>query len=590
MALDTGNTTSPGPEIPAGIADPLANGVNYGIDVPAFIRVPSQDSIYTGSLSAHGSILAMSLNVGNYNILITGASEDGNNSYSYIPWLTGYLREYWKNPKTCTFGANSAIPAITGVMPSRFTETPGNALYYIDLQMTRLTGSNYFNNYSFINTFNQLLGWLTNANNYLLAVNNSEKRNLSYFGVSSYQEFLSQGFNRYAEGVALKTAIANIGTLIQQIPSGRFGTSNSVAKHFVDNGLGAIGDLSVKIQAAGINYADILDPIYTSQLDVILQSINNKADLSTIQTVLRSKVPNLTNALDFTSISVVSGRPNDSVFTSFAEFGKDLYQKTPNFNITSGQELSELIDTVLNQATQNVENLATNSSLLPEDIIDSFKSFLPKTPDGGPASILDVIGCASGYLIEYLNEVNQGLDIINKSSYGPQIHSALTQIADTYKIYSDALFNSWTEVGNPSVGHTGFIQLPIDVRITQNYDQAVQNYFNLLNQLSQDAVYKNIVQTINLNWDLLCEGVNTEVVNYNKANMTLSDVQDNTLIYSFISSLPGYALDSSSLGTDYFLYAMCQPNQAGDIVKSILNQYKNTEILANAGVQIRGTV
>jgi hypothetical protein len=98
------------------------------------------------------------------------------------------------------------------------------------------------------------------------------------------------------------------------------------------------------------------------------------------------------------------------------------------------------------------------------------------------------------------------------------------------------------------------------------------------------------VQTINLNWDLLCEGVNTEVVNYNKANMTLSDVQDNTLIYSFISSLPGYALDSSSLGTDYFLYAMCQPNQAGDIVKSILNQYKNTEILANAGVQIRGTV
>jgi hypothetical protein len=590
MALDTGNTTSSGPEIPAGIADPLANGVNYGIDVPPYIRITSQDSIYTGSLSAHGSIVAMTLNTGNYQVLRIGVEDGSNNAYTYIPWLTGYLREYWKNPKFCTFGANSAIPAITGVMPARFAETPGNALYYIDLQITRLTGSNYFDNYSFINNFNQILGWLTNANNYLLAVNNSEKRNLKYFGVKSYQEFLSQGFNRYAEGLALKTAIANIGTLIQQIPSGRFGTSNSVAKHFVDNGLGAIGDLSLKIQAAGINFADILDPIYTNQLDVILQSINNIADLSTIQTVIRSTVPNLRNALDFTSISVAGGRPNDSVFTTFSEFGKDLFQKTPNFSIATGKELADLIDTVLNQATQNVENLATKSSLLPEDIIESFKNFLPKTPDGGPASILDVIGCASGYLLEYLNEVNQGLDILNKSAYGTQIHSALTQIMDSYKTYNSALINSWIEVGNASAGDVGFVQFPIDQALVQNYEQNIQNYFNLLNQLSNDPAYKNIVQTINLNWDLLCEGINTEVVNYNKANMTVSNFQDNTVIYSFISSLPSYALDNSGLGTDYFLYGMCQPNQAGDIVKSILNQYKNTEILANAGVQIRGTV
>jgi len=584
MALDTGNTTSPGPEIPAAIANPLENGINYGIELPQYFHIPSKSSIYTGSLSAHGSIVAMTVSPGAYNYQFLGVT-DSDNSYIIVPYLTGYLREYWKKPTACTFGSNSAIPAITGVMPDRFTETPGNALYYIDLQMTRLTGSNYFDNYYFINTFNQILAWIANANNYLIATNNSQKRNLKYFGVNSYQEFLTQGFNRYAEGRALKTAIANIGTYIQQIPLGSFGTSNSVAKHLVDSGLGSIGGLSVKIQSASINYSDILNPIYTNQLNEILRSINNIADLSTIQTVLKSSIPTLNSALDYTSISVCSGGPNDSVFADFISFGKDLYQKTPNFSITTGKELADLIDTVLSQATENVESLATNSSLLPPDIIENFKSFLPKTPDGGPASILDVIGCASGYLINYLNEVNQGLDELNKSPYGPQIHNLLTEIIDAYALYKDAVLLS-----SINVGEGGGSNAPFDNRTLINYEQKVQNYFSLLNQISNDPVYKNLVQKINLNWDLLCEGINTEVVNYDRANMTISSFNDNTVIYSFISSLPGYASDSQGLGTDYFLYAMCQPNQAGDIVKSILNQYKNTEILSNAGVQIRGTV
>lgn len=585
MALDTGNTTSPGPDIPAAQSNPLENGVNYGIELPQWFYIPSKNSIYTGSLSAHGSIVAMTLSPGSYKYQFLGSSSSEDNSYIILPFLTGYLREYWKNPTACTFGANSAIPAITGVMPERFTETPGNALYYIDLQMTRITGSNYFDNFNFINTFNQILGWITNANSYLLAVNNSQKRNLAYFGVNSYQEFLTQGFNRYAQGRALKTAIANIGTYIQEIPTGSFGTSNSVAKHLVDNGLGAIGNLSINIQAAGINYSDILNPIYTNQLNEILRSVNNLTDLATIQTVLKSKVPNLTSALDFTSISVCSGGPNDSVFPDFITFGKDLYQKTPNFSITTGKELADLIDLILSQATQNIESLATNSSLLPPEIIDSFKSFLPKSPDGGPVSILDVIGCASGYLIEYLNEVNQGLDELNKSPYGPQIHNTLTEIIDVFTTYKNAVMLS-----SINVGDGGGASIPFDENTLRAYNQKTQNYFNLLNQVANDPVYKTIVQKINLNWDLLCEGINTEVVNYNKANLTNSSFNDNTVIYSFISSLPGYALDNQGLGTDYFLYGMCQPNQAGDIVKSILNQYKNTEILANAGVQIRGTV
>lgn len=579
MALDTGNTTSPGPETPAGFANSLENNVNYGIDLPQYVSIPSKNSIYTGTLSAHGNIVAMTVNPGSYKYLEIGTNAEGQSEFITVPYLTGYLREYWKNPVTCDLGATSAIPAITGVMPSRFPSTPGNALYYFDLQLTRLTGSNYFDNYYFINTFNQLLGWVTNANNYLLAVNNSQKRNLEYFGVTSYQEFLTQGFNKYAIGQALKIAIANIGTLIQQIPSGSFGTSNSVAKHLVDNGLGSIGQLTIKIQAAGINYSDILNPIYTNQINEILRTITNLSDLTIIQTVLKSTVPTLRSAFDFTSIESCSGRQNDSVFASFQEFGKDLFEKTPNFNITTGAQLSDLIDTVLSQATENVEDLATNKSLLPPDIIENFKKFLPQTPDGKAASILNVIGCATGYLLDNLNAVNTGLERLSKTSYGSQIHTALTDITTAFNKYRTSYFSNLDNE----------IQTFDPVAYKQFQDK-ITNYNNLLNQVSADPVTKNLVQEINFNWDRLCELLSTEVVNYNKANVSISSFNDNTTIYSFVSSLPGYALDTSGLGTDFFLYSLCQPNQAGDIVKSILNQYKNNEILANAGVQIRGVV
>jgi hypothetical protein len=580
MALFTGGTTSNGPGTPAGSANPLENNVNYGIDLPSAIRIPSNDSVYTGSLSAHGSVVAMNINPGLYNYLESGVDIEGNPNYIMVPYLTGYLREYWKNPRTCTFGSNSAIPAITGVMPARFSDTPGNTLFYIDLQMTRLTGSNYFDNYFFINTFNQILGWLGSANNYLVAINNSGKRNLEYFGANSYAEFTTQGFNLYVEGQALRLAIRNIGTLIQQIPTGQFGTSNSVAKHLVDNGLGSFGNLSTKIQQANINYSDILNPIYTQELNVILQSINNRTDLNIIQTVLKSTIPNISSALDYTSIEKCSGRSNDSVFPTFFDFGKNLFQKTPNFNITTGQELADIIDTVLSQTTNSVESLATKNSLLPPEIINNFKSFLPKSITGGPASLLNVIGCASGYLIDYLNVVNQELDRLSKTSYGPQIHSALTAVSDSYATYRQEFLSS--QFDETTVNFNPVYE--------KQFLQKISDYESLLQQVAADNITKNIVQKINLAYDLLCESLNVEVINYNRANVTISSFNDNTVIYSFITSLPGYAADSQGLGTDYFLYAMTQPNQAGDSVRSVMDQIKNTEILSNAGVQIRGII
>jgi hypothetical protein len=585
MPLDTGNTTSSGPTIPAGQAGSTDNNYAYNIEMPQYNNVPSVGSLYQGTLSAQGNLIAMQLNPGAPKFKYLGTvfrGVDPEELTVQVPYLTGYLREYWKDPTRATFGADSAIPALTGVMPSSIPELQGNALYYVDLQLTRLSGSNFFDNYAFINSFNQILGWVTTSNEYLAALKNSQENNLEYYGAKNYQEFLTQGFSNYGIGNSLRAAIGNIGTMITEIKNGHFGTANSVAKHLLDKGLGAIGDLSTKLIAADVNFSNIYDDLYTQDITLALESITGAGDLVIIQTVLGSTIPNLRSPLDYTSIERVSGGRNDSAFANFQAFGLDLYQRAPGLTVANGQELLTVIDQVLAQVPASVESLSTPTSLLPTAIIDGLRSFLPTGPNSGPISILNVIGMASGYLISQITAVNQAIDQLSKTSYGDQIRAALTAVSKTYSILLGETSLSTSESFGIGPGS--------QLKAQTNYDTAVNSYYNILSAAATDPQTSAIVDKINKNWLELCQFTYYEVVNYNKANITAGSFNDNSLIYGFVNSLPSYAADSQSIGTDYLLFGMCQPNQAGDIVKSLLNQNKNNNILSTIGVRITGAV
>ena len=573
MPLDTGNTTSSGPIISAGQAVTTDGNYIYNVEMPQYNNVPSVSGLYQGTLSSQGNLVAMQINPGGIKLRPTGRFSVDGDEYVQIPFLTGYLREYWKDPASATFGANSAIPAITGVMPSSIAELQGNALYYIDLQLTRLSGSNVFDNYAFVNSFNQILGWVTTSNEYLAALKNSQENNLGYYGAKNYQEFLTQGFSNYAIGNSLRAAIGNIGTMITEIKNGHFGTANSVAKHLLDKGLGAIGNLSAKLIAADVNFSNIYDDLYTQDITLALESITGAGDLVIIQTVLGSSIPNISSPLDYTSIERASGAKNDSAFSNFQKFGVDLYQRAPGLTVANGKELLTVIDQVLAQVPASVESLSTPTSLLPAAIIDGLRSFLPTGPNSGPISILNVIGMASGYLISQITAVNQAIDQLAKTSYGSQIRTALTAVSKTYPFTRQFDFET-----------------PVPVNAQTNYDNAVRNYYNILNAAATDPQTSAIVDKINKNWLELCQFTYYEVVNYNKANITTSSFRDNSLIYGFVNGLPSYAADSQGLGTDYLLFGMCQTNQAGDIVKSLLNQNKNNNVLGSIGVRITGAV
>lgn len=577
----------------------------------------NRSGVYSGSLSAQGNMVAMQLNQGSYKYQPVPSGGRRWRSWIFggldveqpteeIPYLTGYLRQYWRDPTTCTFGNDSAIPAITGVVPASFPSMPGNLMYYIDLQMTRVSGSNYFNINTFINTFNQTLGWLSTTNNYVAATNNARKTNLEYYGATDYKSFVSQGFDVYKRGKALVTALRNQGITVRLLNEGHFGTPNAVVKTLITNGLGYINNLSSVMVANGVNVDQIYDESYTTLCIAQLEAITNPDDLKVIQGVLDSSIPNITNAMAYCSIELSSGLPNDSAFKSLAEFGVDIVERAPGLSFTDGSALATLITNVQTEVSSSVENLATNESLLPQSVIDALRLNLPTNGQNAPVSMLNVIGLASGYLSGYMTKVNNGIAALYATSYGPRIRAALTEIsrydarvaltqaeakaAEKFVIVPPPIYSTFTDINGNEV--TKLVDQGGPDYWETNRNKKIDEYYSILNEVANDNSenIKIIFNTINDNYNEFCRLLSYEYQNFARASSTFQNYADNSQIFTFVSALPGYTADTQNLGTDTILYGMAQPNSAGDLVKAAMANAKNNQILGEAGVRIKGQI
>jgi len=586
--------------------------------------------VYTGSISALGNMVATALG-NNYLIdknrpldyryinsngqtatpIYTSVDPTTGQQYALYPvgttvapWLSGYYRTYWTNPQKTTFGSNSAIPALTGVMPEQYQATmPGSFVYYVDLQMTRLSGSSYWDNFYFINVLNQLIGWVTTSNAYTKGLLESEAKNLKYFGFNSYNDLITQGWVAYKGSVALIQSFKNIGKLVDTIPLGIFGTSNGVTKTLIDNGLGAIGGLSTKLFESGIIYQQIENPNYTQQLNAILQTITAASDLAVIQSVLQTKVPTdlFTSPLSYTSIEATSGLTNDSGFMNLAEVGKDIYLKAPGSNFTLGQQVADLIIKIQTETSSSIEDLQTNDSLLTPAIVAQLRNYLPMSANNAPISILNVIGTAAGYYVENLEKVNEGIAELYATDYGTQITSILSEISRYFARVAlseseNTAAANYTPVPPPQTAFDSqgnAYTIPGTGGPDWWQTQCIakqQQYLSLLNTIAADPKMTTIVDKINTNYNMACGYLSIETTNYNKANVSVSSFNDNSQIFAFVSSLPEYGVDRNQIGTDYLLYQLSQPTVSGNIAQNILNQYKNSDFISNAGGKVTGLV
>lgn len=607
-----------------------------GTGVPFFPTIGPNSGVYSGSLSSLGNMVAMALGTGEYQVKILTAGVTAQGSFEVdqtvpittwanltpagrapfptaqlAPYSVGYIREYWQDPAGTTFGANSAIPALTGVFPDPFsnfggapiTDRPGNFVAYVDLQMQRLSGSNTWDNAHFMNVFNQTLGWVLTSNDYLAALQNAQSNTLSNFGSANYRDFVSQGFDKYQQGAALRKALINVGTMVQVIPEGFFGTPNAVAKFLVDIGLGSVGGLSDKLYTAGVNFDDIYNAGYVNVITNILNTITNQADLVVIQDVVESTIPKMISPLAYTSIEIASGLTNDSAFPNFAAFGRDIFQRAPGLSSLTGISLVALIDSVQSDITANVEAITGNVTvgnsvpLLSQSIIDSLRTYLPLGAGNGPVSMLNIIGTGSGYLLDGIRAVNLAISQLYATDYGPQIRDILTEISRFQSAYAltEAEVKaaaSFTPVPAPGVAADGSV-IPGGPNYWGTQVEAKKTeYLNLLSAIAADTTGEipTIVAQINENWLWCCRNLYYEMLNYNRANFTVTAFNDNSQYLSFVSSLPSYGADPQNIGTDYLLYGICLPNEAGDTVKAVLGQGKTNQLLGENGVLVKNII
>lgn len=581
-----------------------------GGGIPGYFYISGNSGIYSGSLSSQGNMLAMQINPGPFlfvetetnNIVANIFTYTGTNSVNIQPYLKGCIREYWRDPTQCTFGSNSAMPAITGVMPAEFSDTPGNFNYYSDLQIFRLFGSNGFNQFYFYNILYNAISWVQNSNSYLAGLKNAENNNLAYYGFNSYDDLVTQGFNKYKNSVAIIKSFENLGLLVETISLGYFGTSNAVAKTMVDRGLGSVGNLSEQLFNAGIIYQQIGNPNFTAQIDAILLSITNPSDLNLIQQVLKTSVPVsfFTSPLAYTSIESTSGLVNDSQFKNLAELGLDIYLRAPGSNFTSGQQVALLLKVIQNESSTTVEQIADANSLLTPEIVASLRSFLPVADDNRPITILDIVGTASGYWSAFMKEVNDGFSQLLATSYGPTLRTMmedLSRFAAGVPV-SQAEVNAaqnYTPVPPPTTstdyeGVTTVIQPGGSGYWATKFYAKADEFFALLNTIVTDPLTATIAKKINDNYYQACKFLSQEVKNYNKANFDITAYGDNSQVFAFVAGIPELAVDRQNIATDYLLYGVSQNNFNGNLLRTLLAQAKNEAFLSAAGAKITGIV
>lgn len=502
-----------------------------------------------------------------------------------IPFSTGYFRTYWTDPTRITLGSDSAIPAITGVIPDNFTDDDGKCVidfqgslvFYIDIQIQRATGNNTWDNKKFAMKFGQILGAIGTHNRFISASNNAKKP-LEVYGASTMVGMATQNFDKFKKGInCVSSAFNNLGKVAKYLPEGKstngkwvgFGTPNSIVKCLAENKLvdivpdGTSNTLSDEILLSGVDFSDVYNPDYTERLRNLLTKVTNKKDLEIIQNTLGSRINEFTSILDYLDIEKVSGLPNTTDFENFEEMGEYIGINNATLQIEDGSSFVSMLSKV--EVPENmtaVNEVKGKESTLKIEDIANIKNKLLKGKNNQPVTILDVIGTVSGSHLDNLKIVNQKISELYATSYGERVRDLLTELS---------------------------VYTPDNFENQKNAKIKIKEYKNLLLEISQSEETSTIVKKLNETYLTLCRDVYREFKNYCKLELQES-TPDSSTILNFVAELPNYGKDTENLGTDLFLYQVTNNNSAGDRIKAILGKGKTDDALSLNGIQRKNTL
>jgi hypothetical protein len=576
--------------------------------------------IYRGSLSSLGSMVSQGLCAADPEVVITTAQRGykvgdrvplsvfGSESIRLgdslrgmaAPISTGYIRQYWRDPRQTTFGADSAIPALTGVIPNPFylkdgTQVigfQGSFIYFVDRQMQRLSGSDGWNDDHFISVFRQVQTAVTISNKFAAAAKNSEKP-IENFGGKNMTEVMTQKFDRFKKGSTIITVFNNSGKLVENLGKGEyrdgkwvgFGTSNAVIKSLVDNNFADIlvngQTLADAIEFAGVSYQDIWNPSYTAPLDAILKLITDRATLKTIQEVLQTTIVNISSAYDFTLYEKFSGGTNDSDFKTLREIGEEFGIEHAGVTAELGTEIATMIEKVeLPINTDALESIRGENSTINPVTLAEIRQPLITGEDNGPATMQDVIGMASGYLTEQMTKVNEGISVIYADpTYGQRIKSLLTEIS---RINAEIILEQKRIADAEKLGEK-ISTLTVD-NLHRQLSSKRGEYKTLINQVSKSSNLKKWVDQVNENYLECCRSLYREVKNWHYCEFGEIGKADAAAKMAFIVDLPNLGADKDGIGTGELLDGIAQQNDTGDRLRATLGRGKTDDSASTNGV------
>ena len=196
------------------------------------------------------------------------------------------------------------------------------------------------------------------------------------------------------------------------------------------------------------------------------------------------------------------------------------------------------------------------------------------TGTNGTITIYDVLGTAAGVNAP---QFTNAVAVINTMN--------LTDLQNTYQTMSDVVNGVY---GDP----TGNITIPSGP-YAGSYSDANDAFGNVLITGAQNdianavAAYPIQVTLLNNDWNTICNQLTNEAALQAQAQLVWTQLQasDSGILYSFVSSLPYYGLDTTAGGTDdYITQTADQSNLYGQAVIAVLRQGVNVIALNAAGI------
>lgn len=554
-----------------------------------------EGAIRTGSLSAIGGTAAYYVSGGYVPPesgtmtwqTSTSTSMDGNSTSTIsmptvtvtqnpITWDGKYLK-FYGNADATSLGQGT-IPALTQVVPSTITAIDGMTSKWMDQLIVRILGSNTtIDMMWFTSLYAQAKGFLAECNPWLDSTRLSEKKKLEDFGANSYQDFVGQEFIKYKHGSAITSALTNLGDMIDSLTTGKFGTPGAVAYTLINSGLGNTSNLGRSIVYAGINSADIMNPMYEPQIISILSNITDPADLRTIQSTMKSNVPDMVSPMDYTLISNCAGMPNDSLFANLVEVGQDLNSKSQYLNVDKGANVATLINSMIMTPRPQVEALAGTGPILNSSTTTLMRGLLPISQTDTRVTLYDIIGFTSGYCKANLEATNDAVTSLDSTEYGPRLIAA----------YRDLLSTSGSVIVHGSAG-----DMIADVAPTLSRGDAINNYNALITEIMSDsrAEIQNIVAKMNTNFKYISDRIVIENHNYLMGDFQKPSYTNSRMYFAFAQGLHNDALDAQEINSCTYLTDMADKSTTGDVILSLLDEGKNINTAQIYSIEPKGFV